>query len=111
MDRFDALFAWVHVCLVIAAICTTMFPILYSLSPWRSTRLGQVLMLQGIAFALAMDLTALFTFWVPPSFKFRLIIDGVVLTFIAVTTSALTILLYLIQHGYTKDAHRRRYDD
>ena len=113
MPDLEALRLWVRVCLVVAAIWTTAFPILYLFSPWRLTGLGKVLMLQGIAFALAMDLTAAFNFWMPiHRMKLAYIIDALVLTFIAASTGALTVMLWKIQHERANYKFpQRRFDD
>lgn len=87
--------AWIRVVVFVAAICTTTLPVLYaSLFPWRRRRLGQLFMLQAIAFALAMDLTALFSIW---GKKIDILIlfwiDATVLTLVAVSSLLLAIFM------------------
>lgn len=50
------IFLWV------AAVCTTIFPVLWAFSRWWSTLLGRLLMLEGVALALAVDLTLAFQY-------------------------------------------------
>lgn len=113
MPDLEDLRLWVHVCLVVAAVSTTTFPMLYCFSPWSASGLGRVLMLQGIAFAAAMDLTAIFSFWAPiHHIELALIINAVVFTFIAASTGALTIMLWRLQHERANNnIPKRRFDD
>lgn len=60
MDDVETLKTWLAVCLVIASVCTTLFPILYSFSPWYKSWLGRALMLQAVAFSITLDLTLVF---------------------------------------------------
>lgn len=88
---------WILVCLIIAAIGTTTVPILYAFFPWRSRRLGQMFMLQAISFAAAIDLTALFAFWNPKNELVLFWVNAIVLTGIAISTSALAWIMWQIK--------------
>lgn len=46
----------------IAAVCTTVFPLVWAFSRWWSTLLGRLVMLQSLALALAVDLTLAFQY-------------------------------------------------
>lgn len=91
---------WLRVVLIVAAICATLFPILYLFSHWWSTMLGRLLMLQGVAFALALDVTCLFTYWRPTDILVEFWIDVIVFTLIAVATASLTVMM--IRANYKK---------
>jgi hypothetical protein len=92
--------AWMVLILIfaiIAAICTTAFPILYAFYPWRSTILGKMLMLQALAFALAMDGTVIFNLWMP-NLIVGVIVEVVVFGMIAASTASLTVLMWRANH-------------
>ena len=84
---------------VIAAFFTTAFPILYLFSEWNKSKLGKILMLQGVAFALAVDLTLLFAFWTPKDILVQFWVSAFVFTFIAFATGALCWMLWRTNHG------------
>jgi hypothetical protein len=86
----EVLIFWIRIVQVATAISVTSFPILYAFKPWRSTITGRLLMLQGVAFAMALDVTALFAYWRPSNLLVMLWIDAIILTFIAIATSSLT---------------------
>lgn len=102
----NVLRAWIRIVLLVAAICTTAVPILYSFSPWRSRRVGQLFMLQALSFAAAIDMSLLFAYWRPRNILMLFWVDAFVLTAIAVSTAALAWLMvrlnYLKKKG-TKD--------
>jgi len=92
------LMVWIFVCLIVAALCTTAFPVLYAFFPWRSSRLGKLFMLQAVAFAVAMDATVLFNLWVPSSVLLLFWANTIVFGLIAVATSLLTGMLWKLNH-------------
>lgn len=106
----EVLMNWIQACLVAAAIFTTAFPILYLFSPWHSTRLGRLLMLQAVSFALAIDLTLLFQFWVPTNVLIVFWVNFFVFFLIAIATGALTIMLWRTNHKKTPQPRRRETD-
>lgn len=89
-EDIETLTHWVVGMLAIACVCATAFPILYLFAPWYKTRLGRALMIQGWAFAVALDLTLLFYFWQPVSLFVVLWVNAVVFTLIAGATAYLT---------------------
>lgn len=86
----ETLTQWLIGMLVIASICATAFPILYLFAPWYKTRLGRALMIQGWAFALALDVTLLFQFWQPKNIMVLFWVNAFVFTLIAFATGYLT---------------------
>lgn len=48
----------IRVVLAIAAIATTIFPVLYFFSPWWRSHLGRAVMLEALSVAFAIDITA-----------------------------------------------------
>lgn len=98
---------WIRVVLVIAAICSTSVPITYSFSRWYKSWLGQLFMLQSISLALAMDLTVIFTFWVPKDILVVFWANVVVLTAIALSTLSLAIFIVRVNYPRGKGKHHR----
>lgn len=95
----DILTRIIEICLYTAAFFATAFPVLYLFSPWYSTRIGRLLMLQAFAFALAIDITALFTFWQPEDILFYFWVETVVFVFIAISSALLTWGLWRTNHS------------
>ena len=93
------LLRWIQTCLAFAAFFSTAFPLLYLFSPWYKTKLGRVLMLQAVAFALAIDLTLIFQFWTPSNIYVILWTNVVVFTLIAIATGLLTWGMWRINHN------------
>ncbi len=89
----NALRTWILIVLTIAALCTTAVPIIYSFSPWRKKLLGRLFMLQAVSFAFATDMSVLFAFWGPRDILIRFWINALMLTMIAISTSALAWLI------------------
>ena len=85
---------WIRVAGIICAICTTAVPIIYSFSPWRSRALGKLFMLQAISFALAIDISVLFSIWIPTDILVVFWVDAIVLTAVAVSTASLAIFIW-----------------
>lgn len=107
MRDYHTLVMWIRAFTYGAAICTTSVPILYSFYPWRSRRFGQAFMLQAIAFAAAMDITAFFTIWRPKNIWVLFYADMFILLLIAVATSGLTVLIWRMNRPKSKGRHRR----
>lgn len=93
---------WIRVCLIIAGLGTTAVPALYAFSPWRARRFGQIFMLQAICFAAAVDLTVLFTYWTPRDILVQFLIETVVFTAIAISSSALAVIMWRMNHPKKK---------
>jgi hypothetical protein len=94
----EVLRMWIRIVLCIAALGSTSFPVLYLFSPWRSSPIGRLFMLQAVSFAVAMDLSLLFVFWRPESILVRFWINAIVLTAIAMSTILLTVTVARRQH-------------
>lgn len=88
------------IALIIAAVFATIFPILYSFSPWFSTPLGRVLMLHGISLALALDVTVLFFYWQPKDILVIFWVEIIVFSLIAIANLCMCILL--VRHNYIR---------
>lgn len=84
---------WLRVSLIVAAISTTLFPLLYFLTRWYRSVIGRVLMLQSISFAAAVDVTVVFQYWRPHSILLQFWIEVVIFSFIALASAALTLTL------------------
>lgn len=93
-DVADLLF-WIRVGLWVAAICTTSFPLLYLFSPWYGSKIGRALMLQGIAFAVTVDITLLFQYWETENLMLIFAINLFAISFIATASAALTVMLWV----------------
>lgn len=86
----EVLFEWIRYVIIFAAFFTTAFPILYAFSTWYKSRLGRLLMLQAISLALAVDLTLLFTYWVPEHFLSIFFWNVIVFSLIGLSSAGLT---------------------
>jgi hypothetical protein len=94
-----------RIVLVIAAIGSTSFPVVYAFSPWRTRAVGRVLMLLGVSLALAVDLTVLFIFWTPSSIMLRFWINILILSAIAISTFSVTWTMWRLNHPIRKKVH------
>lgn len=101
-EDIEVLTAWILAVALITAACTTAVPILYAFSPWRSRKLGRLFMLQALSFAAAIDLSVLFMIWTPPSILVVFWANALMLTAIAVSTSALATLMWKMNHPKKK---------
>lgn len=89
---------WLRVCLLIAAACTTVFPILYSFSKWHVSALGRILMFQAVSFAFTLDVTALFQYWHPHDILVIFWVEAIAFTLIAISTALLIVMLCYINY-------------
>lgn len=96
--ELETLFHWTQTCLIIAAITTTAFPVLYAFSPWYKSKLGRIVMAQSLAFAVAIDMTTIFQFWVPSSMRLILWLNALVFSSIAAASTALTWKLWKLNY-------------
>lgn len=85
--------------LFVAAFFATAFPVLYLFSPWWSTWLGRLLMLHAFALALALDVTALFTYWQPTDILVYFWIECFVFGIIAVANMLMCWMLWRVNHS------------
>lgn len=108
MTDIDTLFGWLKLVTWLAAIGTTLFPLLYLFSPWYTSTTGRVLMFQGIVFAAAVDLTLLGYYDLPHNFTLRMWTAIVVLGLIAVATFAFSFLLWRTNHLRPIRASRKK---
>lgn len=100
---------WLHICLTIAAICSTLFPILYAFSPWYASIIGRVLMLQSVAFAAAIDFTWLVQYWRPFGILTMFWVEAVIFTLISATSLALTLIMVRANYfRYRRKIKRRQ---
>jgi hypothetical protein len=92
---------WLLIVVVIAAAAATAVPVLYSRFPWRQYAIGRLFMMKAIAFAVALDVTVLFQFWVPDILVIFWI-EAIVFTAIAVTASLMVWLMWRYYKKRTK---------
>lgn len=93
------LMLWGDIALVVAAIATTAFPLLYMFSPWYRSQVGRLIMMKALAFAMAMDATVYFRFWLPENIKIAYLVNDIVFTAISIAVSALTIQLWRMNYS------------
>lgn len=107
MQDTEALEQWILICLIVASVCTTMFPLIWAFSRWWSTLLGRLLMLQAIAFSVAIDLTLFFQFWEPTPDDIMLIfwLNAIVFGLIAISTLLLT--LTMVRMNYIRRKRKK----
>lgn len=96
---------WIRIIVVVAAICTASVPSVYAFSRWYKSWLGQLFMLQSIAFALAMWLFAVLSFWVSANRYIVIVSILVVLVLISISTLALTIMIIKINYPRSRGRH------
>lgn len=89
-QNLDLLRIWIRIALLVAAICTTSFPLLYGFFRWWRRPIGRLLMMQAASFAIAVDLSAVLAFGFPKTPIMRFWVDAVVLTLIAGSSAMLT---------------------
>lgn len=89
--------------LILAAITTTLYPILYSFLPWYRSRLGRAVMLKAVAFCLTIWLKFVLTFFLNDNTRELLRwVNAGVLIVIGVATSTMTYEMYIIQRDAIK---------
>ena len=88
----QVLLAYVKGCLIVAAICTTIFPVFYLLFllKRKQTLVGIALLIQGLVFALIVDLTLLFMYWSPHNILVMLWVNSLGFTLISIATAFVT---------------------
>lgn len=110
MNDVPTLLMWIRAFTFAAAACTTSVPVLYSFYPWRSKRFGQLFMLQAVAFAIALDTSAIFSVWRPKNIAIVFFADLGFLTLIGASTAGLAIQMWRITHPSTKRGRHRNED-
>lgn len=63
MDRF--LFLWGETALVVAALASTTFFLIYLFFPWHKSLIGKAMIIKALGMALALDLTLYFHYFPP----------------------------------------------
>lgn len=103
---------WIHIFLIVAAVCTTLFPLVWSFSPWWTTTVGRLLMLQSIALALAIDATAYFQFSEVGLHNINLIfwLNAVIFGLIALASMLLTVTMIRMNYFSRSRRKERPYD-
>lgn len=91
--------------LIIAAVCTTIFPILYLFSPWYKSHLGRAVMIQSVSIAAALDISVVFNYVEAPSdLRAILFINVVVLSLIA--SAAVYLSIMLIHYNFNRNEEK-----
>ena len=109
-DDIEMLRFWIRIVVVIATLCTTALPILYSFSPWRTHALGRLFMMMAVSFEATMILSCVFMFW-KPDVRVVFWVDAIALTAIAISTSRLTWWVWKMNFSRKRSeyaSHRRR---
>lgn len=102
MTQNHDLLTYLDVARFIAAVSTTTVPVLYSFYSWRSRMLGRLFMMQAVAFALGIDTTLVLTTWGPGNFLIHFWVKMVSLTAISISTIALSIKMWQLNHKQRK---------
>ena len=96
-----------RILLVVAAVTTTGFPLLYFWSPWFKTRLGIAVMLQAVTLCFAVWLNVIITFFVHNiPLKLLMWVNVGVILLIVIATAGLTHLQWV----YLRKAHKEGED-
>jgi len=85
--------------LFIAAVCTTLVPVVFAFSEWNQSPLGRVFMLQAVAFAAAVDTVALFRFWRPDGTNTVITVYAIMFGLISVGTAS--VAWQIVKINYT----------
>lgn len=101
-NDIDVLRTWVRVVLIVAGVCSTTLPVLYSFSPWRQRALGRLFMSLAISFAAVIDLWATLQLW-KLSLLMHYYFDVVVLTAVAISTVRLTYYMWRVNWPKQKE--------
>lgn len=96
-----------RVLLALACILATAFPIYYSCTRWRQTRLGQALMAHALGYAATLDTTFVYSFAVPDSLLVYRVINLLVIGFVLVGAISLPMMLYYYRHYQHKPIEAR----
>lgn len=90
--------------LVLAAVMTTAYPVIYSLMPWYKSRLGRAMMLKAIAFNMLLWLKVILTFFLNDHTRtFLLWFNAITLILIGIATSLMTFELLRVQRKQIRD--------
>lgn len=94
MDRF--LFLWGETALVVAALASTTFFLLYLFFPWYNSLVGRAMILKALGMALALDITVWFHFFPPngDNITGALVVQAVVFTIIMLGALGLVHMLW-----------------
>lgn len=88
---------WILVVAFIAALGTNLVPIVYFFTPWRQRMLGRLFMFQAVTFAVTLNMSLVFSFWKPKDILILFWIDAIVLTAVAISTSALAWMIWQLK--------------
>lgn len=94
----------IRIFLMITALCTTAFPLLYLFSPWYRSNLGRAVMIQSVSVAVAIDVSVVRIFWIPEwNLTAILLVNAGTLAFISVASLYLTWMLFLYNFKPNKE--------
>lgn len=113
-NPYPTLTFWLHILMVIAAICATAFPMLYAFSPWYRSVLGRALMIQGVALAWILDITAIYALIENEDLETKLWVYVVSFIFLACATAFMTMRLWQINYRIAQNQEKslgRRHTD
>lgn len=88
----------IEVCLAIAAICTTLVPVIYAFSPWYRSALGRAFMVQAIAFALVLDGTWFAAHVIVHDPELILAVNMLIFLLVAGATFSVAFMIWKINH-------------
>lgn len=91
----ETLQLWIRIVAVIASVCTTTLPIVYSTFPWRTRLIGRLFMLQTMSLALTVDVSTMFAFWKPKDVLIVFWVDALMLTLLAI--SAILMAFFMLK--------------
>jgi len=103
----DVLRRYLLIVVFISAMGSTSVPLIYAFSPWRTRAIGRMFMLQAVSFAVALDMTVLFQFWMPSNILVLFWIETFVFTAIASSTIMLAWMMWRLNHPSKKKGSKR----
>lgn len=91
-----------HICLGIAAVCVTAFPLLYGLfSPWYKSHLGRSVLIQSAMVAMAIDISAYAQFWTITTDLHKILVINIVFM-MTLSLSSLYLTATLFYYNFTR---------
>lgn len=94
----DPLGSVLLVSLVVASLCTTAFPVMYSRCPWNSTVLGRALMAMSTSGAVAVDLAFVYSLWTPSDVRLSSVTAILISSALSMSSAYLTLVMWRINH-------------
>lgn len=105
----EVLFDFYIFALGFAAVCTTLFPVLYLFSKWNMYAQGRALMIKASFTAIALDLTFILHIW--PLENLDVVLAGASLIFLAMGFASVYLSTVMINTNYYRKSREKAQND